>query len=168
MSWLKEVAKHHKEWIKIAQVYGARDYAEDCVQQAYLKLNRYGSPDKIFCEHGNLTKQGRGYMFWTIKTVVMQYHKDEVIMGEELPEVEDTHENNEDRVQGLWFKIDAYTSREYPLYKRILYKMWRKNYTIREMADLTEVSVPTIVKELKLIKKDINQKFKNEYNETQR
>lgn len=168
MKWLAEVAKHHKEWLKIAKVYGAGDFSEDCVQQAYLKLHKYASADKVLSK-GVVNK---GYVFFVIKCEVMDYHKNNPYMVSEeeydMNEIEDTEQNNEEHIERLWLEIDYYISTHYPLYKKVLYRMWRKNYTIREMEELTEVSTPTIVNELKKIKSDLNKKFKYEYHETQR
>jgi DNA-directed RNA polymerase specialized sigma24 family protein len=168
MEWLAKIAEHHNDWIQIAQAYGAGDLAEDMVQQAYLKLHKYATPDKIFCKDGHLTKQGRGYVFFTIKTIVMKYHQDKVFTEDDIPEYEDTTDDSEERVDELWYRIDLHASSSYPLYKKVLYRMWRKNYTIREMSELTEVSVPTIVNELKWIKSDIGKKFEYEYYESQK
>ena len=168
MDWLAQVAKHHKEWLKIAKVYGAADYAEDCVQQAYIKLHQYGSEDKVLTK-GEVNK---GYVFFAIKCEVMNYHKANPCFVSEdacnMNEIEDAEQNNEEHIERLWLSIDYYISTHYPLYKKVLYRMWRKNYTIREMNELTEVSIPTIINELKKIKSDLNKKFNYEYNETQR
>lgn len=163
MDWLREVAKLHKEWVKIARVYGAGEAAEDCVQDAYLKLQRYASPEKIFTK-GKLNK---GYVFFTIKTVVMQYHKDKQYHEEDIPhKPKDVDHYTDKSVEDFWDSIDYYTKKNYDLPKRVLYKMWRAGYNIRDISYCTDVSVPTIVKELKEIKYDIKEKFKERYEKT--
>ena len=166
MDWLQKVSRLHDKWIHIALVYGAGEYAEDCVQNAYIKLYKYADAEKVICKDGHVKD---GYVFFVVKTCVMEYHKQKQFHEElEKCRIADTPTTNEDEIQRLWLEIDAYTAAHYPLYRRMLYKMWRKNYTIREMCEMTEVSPPTIVKELKYIKKDIKKKFTNEYNDTQK
>jgi hypothetical protein len=36
--WLEQVAQHHKEWVKIANLYKVDDYAEDIVQEVNIAL----------------------------------------------------------------------------------------------------------------------------------
>jgi len=45
--WLEQVAQHHKEWVKIANLYKVDDYAEDIVQEVYIALWKYADADKI-------------------------------------------------------------------------------------------------------------------------
>ena len=58
MTVLELLATYHKEWLKMAHKFGAGDYAEDVVQEMYIRLNRYietperimykGEPNKLF------------------------------------------------------------------------------------------------------------------------
>ena len=45
--WLKLVAKHHNKWIKIVESFGEHQYKDDIVQEAYLALYKYTTPEKI-------------------------------------------------------------------------------------------------------------------------
>lgn len=38
---LEQVAKKHDYWVKVVYSFGITDYAEDIVQEMYLKLNKY-------------------------------------------------------------------------------------------------------------------------------
>jgi len=44
MEWLKIVAKDHKEWVKLVQSFGEDFFAEDIVQESYLRLHK-----KVLC-----------------------------------------------------------------------------------------------------------------------
>ena len=48
--FLKEVAKHHKEWIKTVTALGGGSYSEDIVQEMYIKLYKYADANKIIKE----------------------------------------------------------------------------------------------------------------------
>ena len=161
MEWLTELYKFHDDWVRMARAYGAGDYAEDCVQDAYIKITRYASKERLF-KKGKLD---RGYVFLAVKSVVMQHHKTSRHLEELDYTLTDAPQHEPGEYQALWLEIDAHTSKTYPLYRRILYKMWRQNYTIREMNEITEVSTPTIVKELKIIKNDIKENFKEAWEE---
>lgn len=65
--------KHHEDFIKIALTYAGnhfrvRNYAEDFVQEAYLKLLRYDDLYEKVIVDGEATK---GYMFFVIKSVII-------------------------------------------------------------------------------------------------
>lgn len=160
--WLSRVYELHPEWLKVAKAYGAGDLAEDFVQDAYLKLYKYATPEKVITGD----KVNKGYVFFTIKTIVMQWHETKPTLCDDIPDHwEETVDSIEAEMLSLWESIDKYTQKNYSLPKRILYKMWKGKYNVREIAYCTDVSTPTIVKDLKEIKNDISEKFKEDYKE---
>jgi DNA-directed RNA polymerase specialized sigma24 family protein len=46
MNWLSEVAKNHKNYVKIINSFGEYFYAEDLVQEMYLRLTATSNPNK--------------------------------------------------------------------------------------------------------------------------
>lgn len=60
--WLNEVAKYHDEWLRIVRSFGAGDYSEDIVQEMYILLIKYVTPEKIF-KDGQLQKS---YVYRTL------------------------------------------------------------------------------------------------------
>ena len=67
MCTLKDIAKHHKEYISIAVSFGAKNEAEDIVQEVYLKIDKYNYYQKL-SKDGNINKS---YMWMLIKSVWM-------------------------------------------------------------------------------------------------
>ena len=64
---------HHNEFIEIAKSlagnhFRVRNYAEDFVQEAYLKLMRYDDLYEKVVKDGKATK---GYMFFVIKSIII-------------------------------------------------------------------------------------------------
>ena len=57
--WLEVVAKHHNKWIKIVNSFGEYNYASDIVQEMYIALYKYTTPEKII-HNGKLSE---GYIF---------------------------------------------------------------------------------------------------------
>lgn len=71
---LEMLAQHHKEFIKAAKSisgnhYDVMNYAEDFVQEAYIKLSRYEDLyEKIVNKKGKVTK---GYMFFALRSIIL-------------------------------------------------------------------------------------------------
>ena len=72
------LAKHHKEYVStVKSLYGnnysVKNYAEDFVQNAYLKLSRYDNLfDKVVKPDGTVSK---GYMFFCLRSIVINQLK---------------------------------------------------------------------------------------------
>lgn len=72
------LAKHHKEYVNtVKSLYGnnfsVMNYAEDFVQNAYLKLSRYDNLfDKVVKPDGTVSK---GYMFFCLRSIVINQLK---------------------------------------------------------------------------------------------
>jgi len=72
-SFLNIIAKHHKEWVATATGLGGGDYAEDIVQEAYLKIYKYANPEKIITDG----KVNKGYVFFVIKSILYTLKKEQ-------------------------------------------------------------------------------------------
>ena len=68
------LSKYHKEYIKMARAIAGnnqnvRNYAEDYVQEGYLRLSKYGDLyDKVVDEKGKVSK---GYMFFVLRSIIL-------------------------------------------------------------------------------------------------
>ena len=73
--WLNEIAKHHKQWVTTVQGIGGDMYAEDIVQEMYLRLDKIvtkrGTHDFLF-KKGKLQK---GYVFFALRSILYSYLK---------------------------------------------------------------------------------------------
>ena len=70
---LAMLAEHHAEYIKMARAiannnHEVRNYAEDFVQEAYLRLARY---EDLFDKVVNKGKVSKGYMFFTLRSIIL-------------------------------------------------------------------------------------------------
>lgn len=70
---LKLLTIHHSEFIKIAKVLGGnhfscKNYAEDYVQEAYLRLSRY---DDLYDKIITKGKASKGYVFFTLRSIII-------------------------------------------------------------------------------------------------
>jgi len=68
------LAKYHNQYITMAKAISGnnlevKNYAEDFVQEAYLKLSRYDNLySKIINKNGTVSK---GYMFFTLRSIII-------------------------------------------------------------------------------------------------
>jgi DNA-directed RNA polymerase specialized sigma24 family protein len=72
------LTEHHQEYIKMAKAIAGNsnevfNYAEDFVQEAYLKLAKYDDLfDKIVNKNGKVSK---GYMFFCLRSIILNHLK---------------------------------------------------------------------------------------------
>ena len=165
--WLEIVAKDHKKWIKVVQGMGESDYAEDIVQQAYLVLYKYTTPEKII--HNG--QASNGYMFFTLKSILLQYYNsknkvfkisldsDETFL--QIPHEDDIEENQ------AFHKICRLIDEEmesWTWYNRKLTQLYRDtDLSIRKIADKTNISFVSIFNTLKNCKNELKNQLYEEY-----
>ena len=69
--FLVVLSEHHKEWIKIVCTFGESLYAEDIVQEMYLKMYKLQNIDRYF-QNGKLNKN----FVWTVlRNMTYDYQK---------------------------------------------------------------------------------------------
>lgn len=71
--WLYIVAKHHKEHVKLVKSWGGGDYSEDLVQEMYLRLHRYTTPEKII-KDGEVNL---GFIWFTLRNMYLTLLKEQ-------------------------------------------------------------------------------------------
>ena len=71
--WLNEIAKKHTQWLNTVKGIGGDMYAEDIVQEMYIKLyklaKKRGSHDFLF----DKGKVQNGYVFFTLRSILYSY-----------------------------------------------------------------------------------------------
>jgi len=71
------LAKHHEEFIVMAKAiagnnFEVRNYAEDFIQDAYIRLMRYDDLHDKIISNG---KAAKGYMFFTVRSIIVNEMK---------------------------------------------------------------------------------------------
>jgi DNA-directed RNA polymerase specialized sigma24 family protein len=69
--WLNKVAKHHKYFVNVVEGFGEKFYAEDIVQEMYLRLHKYTTWDKIV-KDGEVNK---GFVWFVLRNIYVDYCK---------------------------------------------------------------------------------------------
>lgn len=165
--WLAKVAKKHKLWISIVNSFGEYNYAEDIVQEMYITLDKYANEEKII--KNNIVSDG--YCFFTLRSLYWQYYKTKnktkkirIDDTENFMQIPDNSEMDEqiafNKITNL---IDKHIE-NWRWYDKSLFKLYRDtDMSIRKIAKETNISWVSIFNTLKKCKKEIKDKFGEDY-----
>lgn len=168
---LSKVAERHNEWVRIAVYLGCEPhYAEDLVQDLYLKLGR------IEQEEGNLErlmymgKINKAYMFSALGNMLTSIRrKGKTYFIEDLNvqyttyiEALDTHEY-EDAYKELIASVNSTLDHMYWYDSKMLRTYIGENHSIRSLARATHISPRSIHNTLKNVKSKIKEQCEQEY-----
>jgi RNA polymerase sigma factor (sigma-70 family) len=162
--WLDKVAKHHKEYVNIVRSWGEFDYAEDIVQETYLKLLRYTSEEKIV-QNGKVSKT---YVWYALRSVYIEYlrskNKIEKVQHLNTLEYEDTNESEKaygfvlDRIQQ---EMDSWQWFDEKMFKLYL----STDDSMRDIAKKTNISLRTVFTTIKrckeLLKENVSEDWED-------
>lgn len=165
--WLKYAAKDHKKWISIVCSFGGCSVAEDIVQEAYLVLYKYTDEKSVI--KGN--EINPGYMFYTLRSVYMQYHKIKSrvqvvsIDDEEYTnQIQDYSKMDEEIGYGSFLQLLDKEMEKSNWYDRKLWKLYSQtDLSIRKIASETKISWVSIFNSLKNIKKNLREALAEDY-----
>lgn len=172
--FLKEVAKHHKEWVRTVTALGGGSYSEDIVQEMYIKLYKYADASKII-KNGELQK---GYVFFTLKSIIYALAREKSLILKENIEnynsLDDTNYEEELAFQKFSNKIDDYLhslekkskteNNERYWYDGKMFQMYKDNdLSMRKLAKLSGISWVSIFHTLKNVKQDLRNNFQEDW-----
>ena len=166
MHWLNKVAIHHKEWIKIAINFGAKDYAEDIVQEAYIRLHKYSNPDKLIKDG----KVNKGYVFFIIRNICNNFNNElkktrKLPLNDHIYNIKNESEEHEKNLalQSIINKMDKELE-SWHFYEKGIFKIYRDSgLSIRGIAKETKISSVNIFHTLKKSKKAMRDLFGEDY-----
>tara|TARA_R100000781_G_scaffold114188_1_gene84380 strand:- start:1366 stop:1935 length:570 start_codon:yes stop_codon:yes gene_type:complete len=178
MKWLELVARKHDEWITIVKKMGGKDYSEDIVQEAYLKINKYVNPNKII-KDGKVSK---GYMFFVLRSIFLDYvikknkikkiNIDDFYKDDGFKEIKQEHlhkftANDELEEEKAFGKLIEKMDKElesWDWYNKRIFEIYRDTpLSIRGMAKETGISFVNIFHTLKKGKQIMRDKFSEDY-----
>jgi DNA-directed RNA polymerase specialized sigma24 family protein len=166
MKWLSKIAEHHKEYIEIVKNFGEKSYAEDIVQEFYLRLHKYANKEKIINENGEVNKI---YIFYALRNTYLLYWKkkkkfvkiniDDLknigVNFEYIPraEAENILESKIKKEMQSWEWFDAR-----------LFKLYREEQlSMRELSKRTQISTKTIFYTIKRCKERLRENIAEDY-----
>lgn len=175
---LEMLFKHHGEYIEMARAIANNNlevfnYAEDFVQEAYLRLSRYDDLfEKVVSSKG---KASKGYMFFVLRSIIINSIKKKTNLNfTHLGDQYDFEEKYNWIDHGLDKKklgMEALESKMYKVLlekgKRFDYELFKKYLTtgksFRTIADESKLGIRTIYLSIKRSKMIIAEKLYEDY-----
>jgi len=164
MEWLKAIAKHHDDWILMVNNFGELDLAEDIVQDAYLRLVKYGKPEK-FIKDGKVSK---GFMFVVLRNIHLDYckqkHKLDIVRLSPDFQVEATNETERKEAQGVLDQRINEVVESWHWYDAMLFDLYRHSEdSYRTIASNTNISFMSIYNTVKNCKDRLREQLGEDY-----
>lgn len=165
--WLELVARQHDDWIAIVRSFGEYNYCEDIVQEAYICLIKYATPEKIIKDN----KVSRGYMFFTLRSLYYQYYNkkkkiSKVRIDNDENYLQIPHEDNieENEAFNKICELVDGVADDWNWYDRKLWKLYSQtDMSMRKLAAETKISWVSIYNSLKHLKQDLRNKLQEDY-----
>lgn len=162
------LAQRHKEWVDMAIAVGCpKPYAEDVVQEVYIRLHKYSDniKDKLILKSGDVNTF---YMFVTIRNMVRTMLKEEgtyVNYEEFYYEASDDEPDME--MERAFNKLINEIKEEANTWGRYHSKLFNVYYmtdfSMRDIADGTGIGLTHIYNNLKIYKNIIRENYSEDY-----
>ena len=170
MTVLDLLASNHKEWIKMAYKFGAGDYAEDIVQEMYIRLNKYvEEPERIMYKN----EPNKLFVWVTLRNMVRNFQnkKDILVFTGDMVEYDyeeelfDYEEANgfERLIEKIWDSTE-----ELHWYDKKMFEVYHTtDMSMRDMEKETRISLYSIFDTLKKTKEYVKEKHYEDYEDLQ-
>ncbi len=170
MTVLHLLANYHKEWLKMAHSFGAGNYAEDIVQEMYIRLNKYVSDPERIMYKGQPNKL---FVWVTLRNMVRQFQKkkDHIVYVGDMVEYDEAEEvfdivqaeGFEKIVDKVWDVIQ-----EMHWYDQKMFEVYHKtDMSMRDIEKETGISLFSIFDTLKKGKEYVKEKIGEDYEDYQ-
>ena len=162
--WLTYIAKYHNEYLKIVRSWGESDYAEDIVQEMYLRINRYTSEDKIV-NNGEVNK---AYVWFVLRNIYndLKKHGNRI----DIARLSDKFDVEDEDIDEAKHGFEIFSQRlndeidSWHWYDAMLFKVYKdSDITMRELADKTKISLSSIYNTLKNCKERVQENCSEHY-----
>ena len=161
-NWLDIVAKEHKYFVNVVRTFGEDNYAEDIVQEMYIRIHKYTSPEKIV-KDGQVNK---GFIWFVLRNIYVDFCKQKGrIQKIDLDESTFTVSDNEksEALEEMYEKIDREIE-SWHWYDSKLFKLYRDSgMSMREIEKATNISLTSIFHTIKHCKARINAAISEQY-----
>jgi hypothetical protein len=150
---MEHIYSRHKHWVSIVKKFGEINYAEDVVQEAYIKV--YGKDIN------------EAYFYYTLRSLTMDLHSKKVIKTEITKEVEyslredESNELAEELAQPYIEFIDTWD-----WYDKKLFMLWVNNrISIRKLSRETNIGFMSVYNTIKKCKQRLKEWQKDQLKE---
>ena len=169
MDWITKVAQHHDEYVATVRGFGEEFFAEDIVQESYIKIMKYVREEQII-KNGEVRK---AYMYFVLRNMFLDFKKQknnknkvssDVLnyLGEgisnDLEEIE-----RADALNKIFDKVDT-VIKDLHWYDELLFKLYRDTgKSMRTLSKETGISTSSIFTTLKKCKDAIREEVSEDY-----
>ena len=169
--WLSIVARHHKEYVQTVKGFGCDDYAEDLVQEMYIRLYKYVNPERII-KDGQVN---RGFIWFVLKnmylTLLNEKKRANIVRIGEGFEIE----SNESDLTNLLLMDNFTIEIERELsewekdstmwYNSMLFRLYiNSGLSYRELSEKTNIHYKSIYDTVSKCKRKLREKYEIEFN----
>jgi RNA polymerase sigma factor (sigma-70 family) len=164
MSWINQVAKHHKEYIKTIENFGEYFYAEDLVQEMYIRLMTKNKELQVIV-NGQVN---RYYIYLTLRSLFVDFYRqkskvikvdiNEILTLQQIDEIEE-HEAFGDLMQKVNKELKTWH-----YYDQLLFKLYKDtDKSMRDIAKDTNISLRSIFCTIKSCKERLKENVEEDY-----
>lgn len=158
MNWIEQVSKHHKEYVKTIESFGEYFYAEDLVQEMYIRLLIKNKESQVII-NGQVN---RYYIFLTLRSLFIDFYRQkskvikvdvsEVLSIQQIDELEEHEAFN-----NLMKKVNKETL-TWHYYDKLLFDLYKNtDKSMRAISKETNISLRSIFCTLKHCKERIKE-----------
>lgn len=166
MKWLKQVAKYHDDYLRIVRSLGEDVYAEDIVQEMYLRLHKYGDLSRILQKDGKVNiNYIRCVLYNIYKTLYMARQKHQKVDLNEAKHltVEYDYISKKEGEYLLEAKLNE-EMRTWHWYDEMLFKYYRDNeWSFRKASRETRIGTKSIFTTIKYCKDRLRENCAEDY-----
>lgn len=159
---LEVLASKHDYWIKIVNSFGEINYAEDVVQEMYIKLYEGGHLNKVIVD-GEILSSG---VWLTLRSVYYDMQKKRKLSCVSLGEgFETSDENNEyDIAYGKFLNLLDKEIDQWYWYDKKLFELYKDTeFSLRDIEDETKISLTSIFSTIKRCKQKVKDALQEDW-----
>lgn len=150
---MEHIYSRHKHWVSIVKKFGEVNYAEDVVQEAYIKV--YGK------------EINEAYFYYTLRSLTMDLHSKKVTKVEITRDIEyslredESNDIAEELAQPYLEFIETWN-----WYDKKMFLLWvNNNISIRKLSRETKISFKSVYNTIRKCKERIKQWQKDQLKE---
>ena len=165
---LSLLARHHEEWLKMAHKFGAGSYAEDLVQEMYIRLNKYiDDPERIMYND----EPNKLFIWVTLRNLVRKHQTRNdlhvfVDTYHDHPEFSEEIDREPDELFEQFIDRIWETSKEMYWFDHKMFELYHSSdMSMRDIHKETTISLRTIFTTLNKAKDYVRENLYEEYQE---
>lgn len=162
MHWISNIAKHHNEWVRVVNTFGELFYAEDIVQEVYIRLITY-SKEEVCILNGDIN---RAYMYYVLRNTYLLMNRGNKPTYVSIDNAFNLAANSDTILEAykeLENSIDSEVARWHWYDQRVWEVHRDKGMSIRQIANQSKISSKSIFTTLKACKTRIKEATQDQW-----